>query len=394
MEDTQILYRIFTRLATALGVLNGLTLKEAKKLACLQFKDHPFENEVILIIKNIEKDEHDTIEQLLDETILVCDELGPSRDYITLVKILENLRSSITIAHDQNEHKYTNSIIERFNKEISIINKKIPLPPLFNMIMESRSLIEWASIYCIYPFIPKRIKGKGKPVLLIPPYLGDDSSTAFVRKYLKSLGFTTYKWELGFNMVKSHYIPRLEEKLADIYQQHQEKVSIVGWSGGGIFAKIMANRHPNQVEQIITIGSPIWGVMDMKTPVYGLLEFFRGKSLKERNERFLAELEPVPKVPVTCIYTKTDGLVPWKHCMEAQSYRKDIKNIEVFGSHSGMGANVSVLLVTANMLSANIQGKKIRDIGSNIERYLYPNFWKKAIKVYKSKKPIAQVIKN
>lgn len=383
MEETQIIYRIFTRLATALGTLNGLTIKEAKKLVIKQFKEHPYEVEIEAIIKIIKKDEHNEIEQLLNECILVCDELGANRNYITLVKIIEDIGRSISEGHDQNEYKYTNSIIERFKKEIEAINKKIPLPPLFNMIMESRSILEWSSIYCLYPFIPKRIKGKGKPVLLIPPYLGDDYSTSFVRKYLKSLGFTTYKWELGFNMVKSHYIPRLEEKLADIYQQHQEKVSIVGWSGGGIFAKIMANRHPNQVEQILTIGSPIWGVMDMKTPLYGLLEFFRGKSLKERNERFLAELEPIPTVPVTCIYTKTDGLVPWKHCMEAATYRKNIKNIEVFGSHTGMGANASVLLVTANMLSANIQGKKIRDVGSNIERYLYPNFWKKAIKTLK-----------
>ena len=229
-------------------------------------------------------------------------------------------------------------------------------------------------MYCIFPFIPKRIKGNNKPVLLIPPYLGDDYSTAFVRKYLKSLGFKTYKWDLGFNMVKSHYIPRLEEKLDDIYEKHQEKVSIVGWSGGGIFAKIMANRHPNQVEQIITIGSPVWGVMDMKTPVYGILQFFRGKSLKERNERFLKELEPIPNVPVTCIYTKTDGLLPWKHCKEAETYRK---NIEVYGSHSGLGANASVMLITANALSANIKGTAIKDETSNIERVLYPNFWNK-----------------
>ena len=393
MIESQILYRIFTRFATALGVLNGLSLKQAKSLTMRQLEKHSGKAQAKAIIGTITTDESSRIEQLLDESILVCDELGPNRDYITLVKILKDIGADISAGHDQDEFKYTNSLIKRFEKEIGTVNKKIPSPPLFNMMMETRSLLEWTSIYCLYPFIPKRIKGNGHPVLLIPPYLGDDNSTSFVRKYLTSLGFKTYKWELGFNMVKSHYIPRLEEKIADIYQEHQEKVSIVGWSGGGIFAKIMANRHPDQVEQILTIGSPIWGVMDMKTPVYGLMEFFRGKSLKERNERFLAELEPVPSMPVTCIYTKTDGLVPWKHCMEAETYREDIKNIEVYGSHSGMGANASVLLVTANMLSSNIQGKKIRDVGSNIERVLYPNFWNKIRRGLKTKKPIVQVLK-
>jgi hypothetical protein len=393
MEETKIIYRIFTRLAVALGVLNGMSLKVAKKLAIKQIEEHPSKSEIKALINAIDKDEHEIIEQLFVETILVCEELGSSRNYITLENILEKIAASISEDHNKEEYKYTNSIVERFQKEITLINKKIPKPPLFNMVMETRSLLEWSSIYCLYPFIPKRTKSDGKPVLLIPPYLGDDYSTSFVRKYLTSLGFITYKWDLGFNMVKAHYIPRLEEKLHDIYEKHGEKVSIVGWSGGGIFAKIMANRYPGQVEQILTIGSPIWGVMDMNTPVYGLLEFFRGKSLKERNERFLAELEPIPNVPVTCIYTKTDGLVPWKHCMEAETYRKDIKNIEVFGSHSGLGANVSVLLVTANMLSANIQGKKLRNVGSNIERFLYPNFWNKARKAYKIKKAISKVEK-
>ncbi|RMA58698.1 esterase/lipase family protein [Ulvibacter antarcticus] len=388
MEEKKVLYKAFARFSISLGVMGGMTFAKAKKYISERFNSHPNSPFILDFIENLRQAEDDHIEALFDECVRVCDELGPSRDYVTLVMMLESLGLFVSEKDETAKNKYLKALIERFKKEIVLINQKIPKPPLFNMIMEGRSLIEWSSIYCIYPFIPKRIKGEGKPVLLIPPYLGDDFSTSFVRRYLKSLGFTTYKWEMGFNMVKSHYIPRLEEKLDDIYEIHKEKVSIVGWSGGGIFAKIMANRHPNQIEQIITIGSPIWGVMDMKTPVYGLLEFFRGKSLKERNERFLAELEPIPEVPVTCIYTKTDGLVPWKHCMEAETFRSNIKNIEVFGSHSGMGANASVLLITANALSANIRGKEIKDVTTNIERFLYPYFWSNRNLLFRKKKSI------
>ena len=177
----------------------------------------------------------------------------------------------------------------------------------------------------------------------MPPYLGNDFSTRFVRKYLTSLGFKTYKWDLGVNMLNSKYIPNLVERLDEIYEEHQEKVSLVGWSGGGMFAKIIANRHPDKVAQLITIGSPVWGVKNMNTPLINMLEFLRGKTLRERNEKFLKELEDIPKVPITCIYTKTDGLLPWKHCQEAETLRGDIKNIEVFGSHIGMGANASII---------------------------------------------------
>jgi hypothetical protein len=61
--------------------------------------------------------------------------------------------------------------------------------------------------------------------------------------------------------------------------------------------------------------------------------------------------------------------------MEAESYRKGIKNIQVFGSHSGLGANASVLMITANALSANINGIIIKDSTPYIERILYPFYW-------------------
>ncbi|MEM8765104.1 MAG: alpha/beta hydrolase [Bacteroidota bacterium] len=376
MEDKQQLYTTFTKFVTLLGTLNGLSLPVIRKIIEENFNMHPFASQSIPEVKKLEKVEED-IKFLFNECIRICDELGPSREYFTILTLLTNITHDIIENDEAKAKELSKDILEKFEHEIEIINQKIPQPPLYNILLESRSLIEWSSIYCFYPFIPKRIKGEGRPVLLIPPYLGDDYSTSFVRRYLTSLGFKTYKWEQGFNMIKSHYIPRLEEKLFDIYQEHGQKVNLVGWSGGGIFAKIMANRHPDQVEQIVTIGSPVWGVMDMKTPVSGILEFFRGKSLKERNKRFIEELEPIPNVPITCIYTKTDGLLPWKHCMEAETYRDDIKNIEVYGSHSGLGANVSVLMITANALSANINGMTIKDTTSNIERILYPFYWNK-----------------
>jgi hypothetical protein len=80
--------------------------------------------------------------------------------------------------------------------------------------------------------------------------------------------------------------------------------------------------------------------------------------------------------------------------MEAETFRKGIKNIEVYGSHMGMGANASILLMTANALSANIHGEGIQDVTSNIERFLYPNFWNKARKAFKINKSIVQVIKS
>ena len=367
-----MLYTSFTKLALKVAISKGMTLKKAKEIVILKFELHPFEEMIISLIdesKLIKKEVH----TLLDECISVCEDFGPDRDYVTLIIVLD--RISKVKATKKGTDEIANQVLITFKEKIEEINRRIESPPLFNVILETRSVVEWISMFGIYPFIPKHKASKNRPVLLMPPYLGNDLSTTFVRNYLKSVGFKTYKWELGVNMINSKSLPKLIEKLDEIFEIHQEKVSLVGWSGGGIFAKIIANRHPDKVEQLITIGSPVWGVKNMKTPVVRSLEFLRGRKLKERNDKFIKELEEIPDVPVTCIYTKTDGLLPWKHCMEAETLRKDIKNIEVFGSHCGMGANASVLLTVANSLNTNITGKKPEGIMTKVESLFFPEFW-------------------
>ena len=372
MENNKTLYTSFTKLALKVAMSKGMTLKKAKEIVIQKFELHPFEKMIISLIddKKVIKKETNT---LLDECISVCEDFGPDRDYITLNIVLE--RISNIKASKKGTDEVAIQVLKTFKEKVEEINRKIDAPPLFNVLLETRSIIEWVSMFGIYPLIPKHKASKNKPVLLMPPYLGNDNSTAFVRNYLKSVGFVTYKWDLGVNMINSKSLPKLIEKLDEIYEKHQEKVSLVGWSGGGIFAKIIANRHPDKVEQLVTIGSPVWGVKNIKTPVVRSLEFLRGRKLKERNDKFIKELEEIPEVPFTCIFTKTDGLLPWKHCMEAETLRKDIKNIEVFGSHCGMGANASVLLTVANSLNTNITGKKPKGITTKIESLFFPEFW-------------------
>ncbi|MDG1397081.1 MAG: alpha/beta hydrolase [Polaribacter sp.] len=373
MQSNKIVYTSFSKLAVAIAVSQGATLEQAKEIIIKSFERHPFYKEVSKIIKKV-KLEKENLNILSNQCISICEDFGPDRDYVTLVLLLENIYKNEVF--DTIEKDTIANIISNFKQEIERINANIPPPPLFNILLETRSIAEWSSMFWLYPFIPKHKSKKEKPVLLMPPYLGNDNSTRFVRKYLKSVGFKTYKWDLGVNMINSKSLPKLIEKLDEIYEKHQEKVSLVGWSGGGIFAKIIANRYPEKVEQLITIGSPVWGVQNMKTPIIKTIEFVRGTKLKERNLKFIKELEVIPKVPITCIYTKTDGLIPWKNCMEAETYRNDIKNVEVFGSHCGLGANATVLLTVANALNENFIKEEKKSIREKVETLFFPKFWK------------------
>lgn len=380
MENSKTLYKSFTRLALNTAIKCGVELDDARNCIYNSFEHHPYAKKIKEYASKVAYDKDQQLEPLFGECIVVCEDFGPDRDYLTLVLILERVTAPKMRSRKvkKDKVKIVEVVIRRFKEEIERINKKIDAPPAYNALLETRALLEWSTIFYIYPFIPKRKKGKGKPVLLMPPYLGNDFSTRFVRRYLKSLGFKTYKWDLGVNLINSKYLPKLVERLDEIYEKHQEKVSLVGWSGGGMFAKIIANRHPDKVAQLITIGSPVWGVKNMNTPIVKVLEFLRGKALRERNKKFLKELEEIPKVPITCIYTKTDGLLPWKHCLEAETLRKDIKNIEVFGSHCGMGANASILFTVAHALGENLRLEPFESkFEYKLESLFFPGFWKR-----------------
>lgn len=372
MESNKIVYTSFIKFAVAIAVSQGATLKQAKKIIAKSFDRHPFKKRISKIIKKV-KLENENLNILSSECISICEDFGPDRDYITLVLLLENIYQNEDFGNIEKDT--IRNIIEKFKSEIDRINNNIPTPPLYNVLLETRSIVEWSSMFWLYHFIPKHKVVKSKPVLLMPPYLGNDNTTVFVRKHLRSAGFKTYKWDLGVNTINSKSLPKLIEKLDEIYEKHQEKVSLVGWSGGGIFAKIIANRYPDKVEQLVTIGSPVWGVINMKTPVIRTLEFLRGTKIKERSTKFINELEQIPEIPVTCIYTKTDGLIPWKNCMEAETYRDDIKNIEVFGSHCGMGANATVLLSVVKALNQNLKETENKSIIDKIESIFFPKFW-------------------
>ena len=379
MENNKTLYTSFTKLAVKVATTNDYSLKKAKSIVASTFENHVYENIILKSIDNDEFNKEISLVKLANECLNVCEEFGPDRDYITLVTVLEEI-NRVTLIKDVKKD-ISSPIVQHFKEEINRINKNIPAPPMFNVVLESRAALEWGSMFGLYHILPKKKQGNNRPVLLMPPYLGSDRSTRFVRKYLKAAGFATYKWELGVNMINSKYLPKMIERLDEIYLKHHQKVSLVGWSGGGIFAKIIANRYPDKVERLITIGSPVWGVKNMQTPLVKMLEFLRGRTLRERNGKFLKELEEIPRVPVTCIYTKTDGLVPWKNCMEAETIDANIKNVEVYGSHMGLGANASVLVTIANTLLEDASDTKTSKFISNVEQLFFPKFWGREKKV-------------
>jgi pimeloyl-ACP methyl ester carboxylesterase len=192
-------------------------------------------------------------------------------------------------------------------------------------------------------------KGDGHPVMVLPGFSTTDRSTKTLRRYLDWLGYDAHAWELGRNL-GPRAIGREGEKLIarleQIFEQTGEKVSLVGWSLGGMMARQLARRRPDMVRQVITLGSPIQG-SPKATSVWRLYEFLTGQKIDapEAAEQ-LAESELPMPVRSTAVFSKGDGIVAWQNCREPAGEFAD--NIEVYGSHCGLGFNASVLYAVAD----------------------------------------------
>lgn len=250
----------------------------------------------------------------------------------------------------------------------------LPAPSLRYLLLEGRTVFEWASSFFVYPMIPKRADGDGRPVLIFPPLLGNDLVMKYLRRFLEDQNFVPYKWDMGVNLVRDNYLPKLEEKLLEIYEKHEQKVSLIGWSAGGIFARVLANKHPKMVDQIVTIATPFRGIRNGQTNVDLIFEILNGRKKSDTDKKLLKLIETTPPVPTTCIYTTTDGIVTWRHCYEKEE-REDVKNIEVFGSHGGLGVNPAVLIFVAETLANKNDRPSEDELPNGFAQVLYPSFW-------------------
>lgn len=228
--------------------------------------------------------------------------------------------------------------------------KKTTRPSLFLCLTEvGRALTELGVTYPYNKFRNREEEGDGHPVLILPGFMSSDTSTKLLRDFVRKSGYVVYDWGLGRNLGKIEYLDILVETVEAIQKKHKRKVSLIGWSLGGVFAREIAKARPELVRQVITMGSPFRGVREPNNVAW-IYNLISGGQKVKNTDLALIETFPLPaSVPTTAIYTKEDGIVPWQLCLEEQEDRWH-QNIQVHGSHCGLGVNTSVLWLVSDRL--------------------------------------------
>ena len=213
--------------------------------------------------------------------------------------------------------------------------------------LEGRAPLELGVTLATWPLLKTAPSGDGHAVIVFPGLGAGDLTTVPLRNFLKAQGYETYGWDLGLNLgPRQGVLQKSIDRVQEIQQESGRKVSLIGWSLGGIYAREFAKALPDQVRSVITLGTPFAG--DPKaTNAWRVYEFASGQKIDDHD--MLAQLKIAPPVPTTSIFSRTDGVVAWPLSMQKESKRTE--NIEVNASHVGLGFNPLALYAVADRLS-------------------------------------------
>lgn len=221
-------------------------------------------------------------------------------------------------------------------------------PSLIHTGLEARWIWELGAHVSLRPLLKRLPKGDGHTVIVFPGFLTSKRSTRHLRELLSDLGYEVHDWGLGRNLRFSDEIEtKMQKMVAQKAKDSGGKVSLIGWSLGGVFAREIARAMPENVRCVISLGSPITGARHaaLARPVF---EFFNGKPEPETEAR-IDMMHIAPPVPTTAVYSKTDGIVHWHGALQEEGDQAE--NIRVPASHLGMGTNPLVMKVLADRLS-------------------------------------------
>jgi pimeloyl-ACP methyl ester carboxylesterase len=227
-----------------------------------------------------------------------------------------------------------------------------PRPPSRTLLLTEppRAALDLAALVATWPLLAAAPQGDGHPVLVLPGLLTGDPATMLLRGVLRALGHHVSGWSLGTNRGATGRVVReLRARLDRLHQDSGRRVSLVGWSLGGLYAQELARASPGSVRGLITLGSP---VLRRTRWAQGASRFVdRGTHLVPGTgglPRPWAEPGPL-RVPATSVYTRADGIVDWASCRYPAAARRE--DVEVRGSHLGLASNTAVLWLLADRLA-------------------------------------------
>ncbi len=248
------------------------------------------------------------------------------------------------------------------------VHDELRAPSALLMMLEGRAPLELAAMFASTPWLRKLPRGDGHPVVVFPGLAASDFTTLPLRKFLDRLGYATHPWGQGFNFgPRVGVLERCSKLVQTLFERHEQPVSLIGWSLGGIYAREVAKELPDRTRCVVTLGTPFTG-HPRATNAWRLFELLSGQDV--HDPAVLAQVRTPPPVPTTSIYSRSDGVVAWQCSVNEPAPLAE--NIEVQASHFGMGINPIALYAIADRLAQRTGAWRPFD-AVGVRRWFYRN---------------------
>lgn len=237
-----------------------------------------------------------------------------------------------------------------FRKNSASLPADLAPPGLHLLAMEFRAPWELGAVLPAWPLLRRAPLGDGHAVIVFPGLTAGDPTTLPLRRYLESRNYKVQGWGQGLNLgPREGVLEAAKQQLQDACQESGSKVSLVGWSLGGVYARELAKDMPDLVRCVLTLGTPFSGP-HTSTNAWRIYQLASGRNVHRGAEHY--NLPEAPPMPTTSIYSRSDGVVAWRGSLQAPTpHNPHTENIEVIASHFGIGLNPSAWWAVADRLS-------------------------------------------
>ena len=222
-------------------------------------------------------------------------------------------------------------------------------PSLLSSLREFGTPLEFLKFPLKTPALATAPRGDGRKVVLLPGFTSPEMALLPLATYLKYLGYDASTWGLGINGgdvdgLTEQFGPKIEA----MAEASHQKVTLIGWSLGGVIARETARLYSDSVREVITMGTPLIGGPKY-TSVGPLYAWKEGMDMDAFEEEVHARNSVGLSQPLTVIYSKSDGVVGWQAARDV--YNEQARNIEVRSTHMALGANAKVWEISAHTLA-------------------------------------------
>jgi pimeloyl-ACP methyl ester carboxylesterase len=156
---------------------------------------------------------------------------------------------------------------------------------------------------------PLAVRAATRPqvVMLLPGFATHPARMGYMARKLEQAGHVVKRWGMGFNMgPQQDTLDLLEKRLEYIYRSHGQRVVLVGWSLGGLFARELAKRQPQMVAGVVSMGSPFSGT-PYRNNVWRIYHLVTGHAVDAPPVE--ARLREKPPVPTIALWSPRDGMI-------------------------------------------------------------------------------------